>query len=219
MHSTHLQLRTPDDPGQHIWRYMSFAKFVALLDEGGLYFSYVRSFKDTLEGHPEKRKRRRAGSGDKDDFRAFVSSWHLNEHESEAMWRLYSPVEEAIAVQTTYSRLRSQLAPEFRIFEVRYVDQLPSGPADRPPFYPFFFKRRAFEHEKELRAVFLESVGAANGPRSGRIFPVDVEELVERVFVSPLASEWFIALVRRVAQKYGLQREVCPSTLYGTLEG
>src|SRR5919204_6109062 len=35
----------------------------------------------------------------------FVSSWHMNEHESAAMWRLYTSLDESICISTTYSKL------------------------------------------------------------------------------------------------------------------
>lgn len=57
-----------------------------------LFFAYVDRFRETREGSP----------GDEPAARAVESSWHLSEHEpEEAMWRLCSPRQEAVAAQST----------------------------------------------------------------------------------------------------------------------
>lgn len=43
-----LDLSVEDD--QSVWRYMEFAKFVAMLQQGGLYFSSVHELEDQFEG-------------------------------------------------------------------------------------------------------------------------------------------------------------------------
>jgi hypothetical protein len=44
----------------------------------------------------------------------FVNCWHMNEHESAAMWRLYSQADEAICVQSTFARLADAVQLVFR---------------------------------------------------------------------------------------------------------
>lgn len=36
----------------------------------------------------------------------YVNSWHMNERESAAMWKLYARTNEAVAIQSSYARLR-----------------------------------------------------------------------------------------------------------------
>ena len=45
------------------------------------------------------------------------------------------------------------------------------------------------------------------------LLPVDLDVLIESVFVSPMAETWFKALVVDVLQKYGLNKEVFHSAL------
>jgi hypothetical protein len=55
----------------------------------------------------------------------FISCWHMSEHESEAMWKLYLRGFEGVAVRSTYARLSSSLAeskPLMYIGVVDYVD-------------------------------------------------------------------------------------------------
>jgi hypothetical protein len=47
-----------------------------------------------------------------------VNSWHMNEHESTAMWKIYTAANEAICIQTTYEKLRLSTPEWVRIGEV-----------------------------------------------------------------------------------------------------
>jgi hypothetical protein len=51
-----------------------------------------------------------------------VSCWHMNEHESAAMWSLYLRSNEGVCIQSTYRRLRSGLPKCVFIGEVNYID-------------------------------------------------------------------------------------------------
>ncbi|BAU48270.1 hypothetical protein SVA_1716 [Sulfurifustis variabilis] len=203
-------LPVPADRRARIWRYMNFAKFVSLIDAEALFFAPVGRFSDTREG---------GGAAAPPDVA--VSSWHLSDHESEAMWRLYSPREEAVAVQSTYERLRGALPDCVRIHQVTYVDE-PERQARTDHLSGFFYKRRAYEHEKELRAVFPLADAAAAGDRAratdgGWFFGIDADGVVERVYVSPFAADWFRAVVVGVTRRYGHRFPVERSALTGTV--
>src|SRR5438045_9622366 len=105
---------------------MDFPRFVAMLEYGGLFFSAVNKMEDVLEGSLSKPssqnlQRLRAAlteSGIETDLsgvdllRALrrcisISSWHFNEHESAAMWKLYAASEQAIAIRTTHRQLEA----------------------------------------------------------------------------------------------------------------
>src|SRR5688572_6426488 len=48
---------------------------------------------------------------------AYINCWHMNNHESAAMWNIYSRIGEGIAVQSTYKRLRDSfidLEPRYK---------------------------------------------------------------------------------------------------------
>jgi hypothetical protein len=51
-----------------------------------------------------------------------INCWHMNEYESVAMWNLYSKAKEAIAIVSTYTRLRECLNENFWIEEVQHID-------------------------------------------------------------------------------------------------
>lgn len=51
-----------------------------------------------------------------------VSCWQMSEHESAAMWKLYSSSDEAVCVRSTYPRMRLCLPKCVFIGEVNYID-------------------------------------------------------------------------------------------------
>jgi hypothetical protein len=94
--------------------------------------------------------------------------------------------------------------------------------------WPFVHKRHSFRFEEELRAVYphvpirYEGDGTDRGidfslpSLPGLSFSVDLELLIERIHVSPTASEWFAELVRDVCSRYGLKAPVTQSDLAGS---
>lgn len=176
----------------------------------------------------------------------YVNSWHMNERESAAMWRLYARTNEAVAIQSTYAKLRDCLPSEVKagkpdmtgipekwvgppntvyLGEVQYIDYatepMPTGNA----FHPFMFKRKSFEHERELRAVIPtfpiieDAQGVQRLPNDltnlepGKAVQVSLEDLVEGVFVAPSAPNWFREVVEAVTSKYGLEHKPVRSSL------
>jgi hypothetical protein len=154
-----------------------------------------------------------------------LNCWHISENESAAMWKLNLKTDEGVAIRSTFRRLADSLkmCTEYTVHigKVKYIDYetdwLPEGNA----FYPFLHKRRSFEHERELRAVIqklplVEGMGidlAQPSPDAGAYVPVDVDLLLETVFVSPAAPAWFHELVSSVVGKYGFNKEVRRSKL------
>ena len=231
----------PSDPDIPIWRYMDFTKFVSLLDSGALYFARSDRLGDPFEGsHTKADLEERArifsekglapewvdlwGKG-LDDLRrsTFISCWHMNEHESAAMWKLYAQTNEAIAIQSTYARLRDLLdepGDSFRLAPVKYVDFEKDMMSPDNILSPFFHKRRSFEHEREVRAmaqwIAQESEQFKRDPtwrEGGCLVDVDLTKLIERVFVAPSSAQWFRQLVGSVVKRFGYDFEVYQSKL------
>jgi hypothetical protein len=147
----------------------------------------------------------------------YVNSWHMNEYESAAMWRLYARTNEAIAVQSSYARLceclpskvhlASDNVAEVYTGEVQYIDYETDWLPEGNLFYPIVHKRKSFEHEREMRAVIQDATPGGNmameNLRTGCLVGVSLEELVEAVYVAPTAPAWFRDLVGAITHKYG----------------
>jgi hypothetical protein len=126
MHEEHPCFEPPKDENVKIWRYLDFTKLVSLIDSRSLFFSRLDTFDDPFEGSYTKINvvaRSIVPSGIPDEFKEnylkmnegrsgfnrnwpkfnFASCWHMNEHESAAMWKLYLKSDEGIAIQSTFA--------------------------------------------------------------------------------------------------------------------
>lgn len=232
----HPAFNPPPDSQVRVWRYMDFTQFVSTLEESGLLFTRADLLVDRFEGTMSKPlfdylerhsdPEQHAGLLRLTKGWSFVNCWHMNDCESAAMWRLYSTSHESICVQTTYERLRTALAEDVYIGVVNYIsyerDKIPPGNV----FWPLVHKRKSFEHERELRAVWsdLQSVSSAGpavssgheyqpSPREAIWKQVNLASLVENIFVSPTAKPWFIELVKKTLGTFHVNLAVKPSDL------
>ena len=157
----------------------------------------------------------------------FVSCWHLNDYESAALWSLYLKSNEGVAVQSSVSPLMRSIKDttyDIYIGKIKYIDyekEVMSGRLDEGEKYPFFYKQKSFEHEQELRLVIQDfklakgrSVMESKPPRrEGIDISVDLDLLVERIYMAPTSPRWLFELVKSVTRKYGVNKEVLQSTL------
>ncbi len=139
----------------------------------------------------------------------FVSCWHANDCESEALWRLYCPPNSTgVALETTAERLISALGDsDIELGQVQYVDFRRSfaGLHDR-----IFWKRSSLRHEAEVRAVFKQRFGKESVGTSRLI---DIEKLCVSVVPSPFAADWLFPLIKSVTERYGLDLHITKSEL------
>lgn len=133
----------------------------------------------------------------------FISCWHSNERESEGMWKLYTTaMNQGVAIQTTAERLcRSIYHDEFEIAEVNYVSFSEPLKEEKTPIW---YKRDAFAHENEVRVVIKDQMHK----ETGILVDVDLDILIENVYVSPTAPAWLADLVESVMLKYGISKPV-----------
>jgi hypothetical protein len=233
------------EPSAPLWRFMDFAKFVALLKDRALYFSradhlgdrfegargiaakksqwdehclqYFREAitnpptgtcnlsKDEVEREANRLLKQIEEIGQQDLRRTYVSCWHENEGESEALWRLYCPPPTAgIAIRAEYSSLNLSVGdnPEIEIGRVQYIDfqKQFSGTYDR-----IFWKRKSLSHESEVRAVIQRS---QLGDKVGILVPVDISKLIKAIVISPFAPKWFKSVLADTLEKFEVQAPI-----------
>jgi hypothetical protein len=142
-----------------------------------------------------------------------INCWHMNDHESAAMWNLYSHSGEGIAIQSTYQKLIDSLATSdisSSIGTVKYINYETDDMDFGSLLSPFLHKRKSFEHERELRLVSWtlsnENKGKINFEADNKGFKIltNLAELIEVVYVSPKSAKWFTDLVGDILKKYGL---------------
>jgi hypothetical protein len=164
MYKQHADLELPP-LSVPIWRYMSFAKLMVMLQTQRLYFATRNQLlnDDKWEGaYPIKKATfaalevltfggaRRTGSIDqqlerfaanqKDALnRIAVSCWHMSNFESAAMWRIYGDSSQAVAIESTVSDLIEAVSTsgyDVSIGEVTYVEPPPdNAPIHHAPLH------------------------------------------------------------------------------------
>jgi hypothetical protein len=146
----------------------------------------------------------------------YVSSWHINEQESAAMWRLYTSLNESICVSTTYEKLRDALPPEVHLGQVRYINY------DREiinwgnVFNFVTHKRESYSYEREVRGVVWELEGGVKergfaATSAGVIVPVDLALVIESVYLSPQAVPLLRSVVEGLLSTYAVTAAVLQS--------
>jgi hypothetical protein len=147
----------------------------------------------------------------------------VNEGESEAMWMLYSEMKKGVAIQSTFERLSTCFIaterPDIHIGLIEYINYETDTLKGAPIFAPFLRKRKSFEHEKELRAIIINLLDFAKNIQPsgiGMCVPCDLEILIEKIVISPMAEKWFGEIVRSVASQYGMNFKIESSALNAT---
>jgi hypothetical protein len=158
----------------------------------------------------------------------YLNCWHLNDYESMAMWRLYS--KEGIALRSSFRRLTEsvrdvpeQITAGLVVYRDRRDRTVPEFPGD--PFEAGFRKGMSYDYEREVRATVLFDARPAGQteysyeeaeriqPKGLYITPVDLDVLIDAVYVAPARPLWFRELVEKVMRTYGLAKPLENSAL------
>jgi hypothetical protein len=84
---------------------------------------------------------------------------------------------------------------------------------------PFRYKRKSFEHEKEVRSIWYAPMEDKQGKtlpppaETGVRVKVDLNLLIRAVYVSPTSADWFRDLTKSVCRSFGLRKQVRQSSL------
>ncbi|WPR75227.1 hypothetical protein [Algoriphagus sp. NG3] len=210
---------------------MDITKFLSILDSETLYFPRADKLGDPFEGSYTKKSIVDRNDGGKnyskwyEDLKTkmLISCWHMNNYESEAMWKLYLKSDEGIAIQSTYRRLKNSFNIDdnyhTQIGVVEYLDYEIDSFQVGNTFNPFLRKRKSFEHERELRAII--DLGTWNpGSNSakervdfGKYIRADIHELIESIYVAPYSPDWMNELVESLIKRFDFSFKVNQSSM------
>lgn len=229
------------DSGLKIWRYMDLSSFISLIVNDAIYFPCSTEFQDPFEGHLPASHRKamisltkdlwgeiiKAQGGDEAELiklhnyateevrrKNGVSCWHMNNYESEAMWKLYA--DKGISIESTIGQLQEALPGvvhenKIHIYKVRYADFENDEIDKGHEHYAFAIKRKSFEHEQELRAsVQLPIEG------QGVYVQCNLEKLITKIHVSPLARKHIRDDLEKLCGSLAkpLRKQIVRSSLY-----
>lgn len=214
-----------------LWKYMSFSKFVNLLS-GKMYMNRIDKFEDGMEGRLTNKLREFIEkNGDSSLLNIekvvnntfYISSFHASEHETPFMWYQYSQ-QDGVAIQTTSRNLKNAFATtneKIYLSNITYLDYNEDVFSLQNIFSLAIHKRKNFEAEKEVRCILWKLPELENNKHSifdidtpeGIKIPIDLDQLIQKIYISPYAPLYIEENVKILLEKFGLNKEVIKSEL------
>jgi hypothetical protein len=227
MYVSNPNINLTTNPDTIVWKYLDLSKFLDLLLSRNLFMSRSDKFEDQYEGtfsEPTFEEIKKL-SKDNPDFlhyykshreKVVISSWHINEYESFAMWQIFTQNSEGLAIQSTIGRLQKALDTEknFKqyIGEVNYIDYKKEYIPFDNMFFPFLFKRKSFQYEREVR-IIADLSDQEIKINDGLKIEVDINQLIEKIYIHPKSENWYKKLVIELVDKLGFDFEIEKSDL------
>jgi hypothetical protein len=207
-----------------VYRYVSVEAFLAFVETGRAVLTNINSWVDKWEAVLDKVPTIRVDGRPDEPLYSFHQDlfgqcWSLL-HESDAMWRIYSPSRTGVQLTTSVSKFdlirdagHSYLGTVSYFTDLDHL--LAQAGKQSTPFQTALFKRLAFEHEREVR--YLVSGQSVEGTRitdTHITLPLDPAAFIERVTVDPRADDWYLEAIVRYSKRAGLRCIPARSRLY-----
>lgn len=203
-------------PSVVVWRYLDRSKFEDLVVRRRLYFRRADRLDDQMEGSFSEGNRRfqtalwrrfheahsiRPNHEQEQEInqmirhRVFINCWHVNEHESARMWKLYTRSSESVVIRSQCRLLDSSIdGRAYQPVYVRYVGSDEPRP-EHHSLAPFVFKDLKYQFESEVRLLLVagleETIYLEKEEDFARTLPIRPEELILGVFTHPAAGKKF----------------------------
>jgi len=215
MYITSPNIKLPEDPDTIVWKYLDLSKFLDLLLSKKLFMSRSDKFEDQYEGtfsEPTFEEIKKLAINNPEFLNYYkthrekvaISSWHINEYESFAMWQIFTQNSEGLAIQSTIGRLQKALKPETNlkqyIGQVNYIDYKKEYIPFDDLFFPFLFKRKSFQYEREVR-IISDTSDTAITINDGLKINVDISQLIDKIYIHPKSENWYKNLVIELVSK------------------
>jgi hypothetical protein len=215
----------PEDT-QTVWRYMSFGRFMWLLQKKQLWLSRADQLGDdweiALAGEQLKRVIARHPISPLSDppertesamerarrilalwrRQTFVSCWSESDHESHALWSIYCNTTEGVAIQTSLAKLRLSVG-QLPVYRVAYG--VPGENPRTPNLAELVTKKRLmFDYEREVRVVRLPEQGKPDPPQDVMAHAIEwnPEGLIDSIRIHPKADGGFMETVTAAVGYY-----------------
>ena len=231
----HYIFSLPDENQiQTVWRYIDFWKFKDLLESSELYLASIQKMGDEHEAEvPEVLRkgfveyaRETKGEDYAEGLKkvlepslstkktTYLSSWNNQENESFALWKLYTSDRSAIAINSNIDRLKDTFRNETT--HTQYIGQILYHDGINYSFRgnlfdPVMHKWNYYEFEKEIRVVTsfpAASIFALDTHPEGIRLKVDLDILLDSIYLAPNATEAEFIKVKELLDGKGLQKEI-----------
>lgn len=139
----------------------------------------------------------------------FVNCWHLNEIESGAMWKLYTSMNDAVCIRTSYKSLAKCLPDDVFFGMVTYINYEQEVINFGNSLNYISHKRASFAHEREARGVIWSRASPSLNRKTvnenrGMVVSVDVKELIKEIYLSPSANPPLLEVITKLVKDFGL---------------
>lgn len=206
----------------YLYRIQSFERVISLFESKTFYFAHPSAWDDPYECRLQHRA----------SARLFAQCW-CKRSVSDAMWRIYSPNRLGVRIRTTREELEraleSELADRYRsvLLDVEYyrtseleaklrklANKLRKIFIASEAAKALAWKRNAFEHEAEVRAVVYDRKEHATAQPHLKI-RIDPYQLIQTILVDPRAPKEFLSTFRfYMKNKLGFRGRIARSELY-----
>ncbi|WP_411377530.1 hypothetical protein ACLHWH_06655 [Flavobacterium psychrophilum] len=227
MYINHHNISLPENPDTIVWKYLDLSKFLDLLLSQKMFMSRSDKFEDQYEGtfsEPTFEEIKKIAANNPEFLyyykshrkKVAISSWHTNEYESFAMWQIFTKNQEGLAIQSTIGRLKEALQLEKKskqyIGEVNYIDYKKEYIPFDDNFFPFLFKRKSFQYEREVR-IITDVTEQNISINDGLKINVNINALIEKIYIHPKSENWYKKLVIELVTQLGFDFEIEKSDL------
>lgn len=226
------QFCVPDDT--IIFRYMDFVKYMELLENEQLFFCNTKRYEDKFEGEMPESFYKNWDENMKEGHKylneildkkhsCYTNCWNNDEEESYALWKIYTKSETGIAIKSTVGDLKKSLNNDsIKIYKVHYINSFEKLDEHvEPPFehrntvasrrVKEVYKLSAYRYENEVRAIYRDK-----SEECGKRIDINLRKLINKIYVSPFASERFYDLVKKISHQsqYSIQdKEIVKSSI------
>lgn len=198
-----------------LYKYMSLAQFLSWVETNKTHLTNINSWPDKWEAAlykmPHIIKDRQAKQSLAKLYRQmYGQSWSLNP-ESDALWRIYSPQQEGVLIQTRANRFKQLNQINYGLLgKVKYYADLTELKkiADTMNEYGGLsgglLKRAAFKYENEVRLITLaQHIPTVKAEGSYINIELDPRGFIEQIIIDPRASRWVVETIIRYCRRAG----------------
>jgi hypothetical protein len=228
-----------------IYKVMEFEYAYTMLKEGILRVGKIQKWEDPFENFLLKQNfwyKTKEGEHQVYDIHdiselLYGQSWTLTD-ESDAMWRIYSPNKTSVRIKTTIGKLFDAIYTNdacssttfigvvnycSQVSIQEYLDKLQkegitlwSLGSTRNMVNPLLNKRDTFEHEKEVRILYIApSEEKEKCLRNDFIkYPIQINDLVEEICFDPRVGEDLFEAHSIALKEIGFCNNIVKSSLY-----
>jgi len=219
-----------------LWRFMDLFKFVDLITSKKLTLVNLTGMKDPYEGilhssieiqsvdlsgkiieSPQENLSEMINNVTRQIL--FISCWHESNFESASMWNSYGN-ENGIAIKTNVNRLKKAIKfenySEMELLRVNYfhdvTDYYFPNRKENHIYTALLNKRASFDYEKEVRLIWHPR--DYSNESIIRKIDVDLFDLIECIYVSPLFNQWQLNSIKNLLDKLNITIPIIKSELY-----